>query len=449
MISIRRRAVAGGMLWAAVTITLGLAGLSSYMLDEAQERFIAQLSAKHTQVLVAVGTYSNNPEALAEAITDPAYQQPFSGQYWQVETAEGVVLTSASLMETLLPQPNVPAGEVSTFEFSGPNQERLLGISQRLNLEDGGSWLVNVASTIGTFEQEIEDLQRNLLLTFMIICTVGVVGALAQVTFVLWPLNTLREEVTRRWDTTEGMEVDAYPIEVAPLVEDINTLLQRNRDIVSRSRRQAADLAHAIKTPSAIMRNELATLQSKGGQVTEAINALDALDAQLKRSFARIRADSSQSQMPVATDGTAIIERMLRAFKALARNADRALTSEVAPGMRIRIDKSDLEEVLGNLLDNALKWAQSTVSLRTYEHNGQIVIQIEDDGPGIPQEDIARATESGQRLDTAKPGTGLGLAIATDLVQAYGGSLTLQKSGTLDGLSVLITLPAAPTKRSR
>lgn len=449
MISLRRRAVAGGMLWAAVTIILGLAGLSSFTLNTTEQRFTDLVANRHTQVLVAVGNYSNNPDALQRSLRDPVYQRPFSGEYWQVENDQGLLLTSPSLVETLLQRPDPSMDEIVGGEFMGPNGERLFGIAQRLTLDDGVTWHVQVASSIETLEADLAYLQSTLLYAFLMICTIGIVGALVQVTVVLQPLNTLRADVTKRWDDEEGMEATAYPIEVAPLVNDINTLLKRNQEIMGRSRRQAADLAHAIKTPSAIMRNELGALQTKGLDVGDALNALDSLDAQLKRSFARMRADGTQNAMPVVTDGTDALSRMTRAFTALARNASRTLSSDIASGLRIRIDKSDLEEIIGNMLDNALKWSKSHVHLQAARVADKIVIKIEDDGPGIADADKPRATQSGQRLDTAKPGTGLGLAIAQDLVQAYGGTLTLGRSEDHGGLSVAIALEAAGKKRPR
>ncbi|MDX8349909.1 HAMP domain-containing sensor histidine kinase [Cognatiyoonia sp. IB215446] len=449
MISLRRRAVAGGMLWAAVTIVLGLAGLWSYTLSATNQRFADQVTNRHVQALVAVGNYSGNPDALLRRLSDPAYARPFSGQYWQIENDQGLLLTSPSLVETLLPRAENIGDDTEVGEFTAANGENLFGIAQWLTLEDGSNWHVQVASNVDVLDANIANLRQTLLLAFLIICTIGVVGALVQVTVVLQPLNALRADVMRRWDDVDGMEASAYPVEVAPLVTDINTLLKRNQEIIGRSRRQAADLAHAIKTPSAIMRNELGALQANGQDVSDAMNALDTLDAQLKRSFARMRADDTQNAMPVVTEGTETLTRMVRAFTALARNAGRTLSSDVAPGLRIRIDKSDLEEITGNLLDNAVKFSGGHVHLSARRDGDRIMITIEDDGPGIAEEDKPKATQSGQRLDTAKPGTGLGLAIVDDLVQAYGGSVTLERSADHGGLSVIISLEAAGRKATR
>ena len=448
MTSLRARAATGGILWAVVIITLGLAGLSQYMNGQAQARFIELLQTRHAQAVVAVSNNSLTPQNIPRAIGDPVYQTPLSGQYWQIEDSDADILRSPSLGDELLPQPSEADDERVNREFIGPEGEPVLVIRQWITLDDGSRWHVQVASTLDRLEAEYATLRSTLLNAFAIIVAVGVLGALAQVAVVLQPLNQLRKDVSSRWEKEDELEVESYPIEVAPLVTDINTLMDRNRDIMRRSRRQAADLAHAIKTPSAIIRNELVTLETKGVAVQDSIDALDRLDAQLKRSFARMRADGSEGAIRVSTELDTALGRMQRAFTALARNEGKSFTAEFEPGLRVRMDQSDFEEVMGNLLDNALKWSASQVILKAVQNDdGVIMITISDDGPGIPKEEMSRATRSGQRLDVSKPGTGLGLAIASDLIHAYGGRMLLAKDETLGGLIVHIRLPVSGVRR--
>ena len=449
MTSLRTRAVTGGILWAVVTIVLGLAGLASYMVAQADNRFLELLQTRHTQAVVATANNTESPGALADAIGGAYYTKPFSGEYWQVLSSNGDIFTSPSLVDELLPRPRSTETGVSTVEFSGPGDETLIAMREWVSLPDGSLWHVQVASSLDTLLAERRELRTTLLTAFAIVAGVGVLGALTQVYMMLFPLEKLRREVSERWEHESGLSAESYPVEVAPLVTDINTLMERNRDVVSRSRRQAADLAHAIKTPSAIMRNELDTLLDHGIDVQDAVDALDRLDAQLKRSFARMRADGGDGPLGVFTDLDVALGRMDRAFTALARNVERTFSASYTPGMQVRMDQSDVEEVLGNLLDNALKWASSTVRLSAIRTEDQtIVIKIADDGPGIPEDERERATTSGQRLDTSKPGTGLGLAIATDLVSAYGGDIALGESGDLGGLEVTVTLPAAKRRKA-
>lgn len=449
MTSLRTRAVTGGILWAVVVIVLGLASLSSFITTQPSARFVEILQARHTQALVATSNNAAQPALLANAIGDPVFAAPQSGHYWQVENAAGQVWASASLGDARLPRPTGNTPDFATGEVPGPDGDRALRIAQWLTLPDEGRWHVQVAASITPLDRAQEEVRRNLLNAFGVIAFVGILGALAQVAVVLRPLNSLRAEVAARWEEEDGLNVKSYPIEVAPLVADINTLLNRNREIMGRSRRQAADLAHAIKTPSAIMRNELENLQTQGNDVQEAVDALDRLDAQLKRSFARIRADASAGDFGSFTEMDQALGRMTRAFTALARNADKSFDAEFPQGIRLRMDQSDFEEVLGNILDNALKYAQSAVTLRVEKHSsGRITLIISDDGPGIPEEAREVAMHSGQRLDMTKPGTGLGLAIAMDLVHAYDGFIQLGDAAALGGLEVRITLPVTSRKAS-
>lgn len=446
MISLRARAVAGAVLWAVMTIVFGLVGIGSYMNAQEQGRFSSELQEEHTQAVIAVANYGDAPENLPRALTDPGFQRPFSGSYWQVEREDGLLFVSPSLVDGLLPQPETNPGlsDLVTQQLTGPAGEPLIILSQWVTMDTGVRWHVQVAESLQTLFDEQQALRANLLRAFATISAVGIIAALIQVAVILRPLDVLRREVAARWDEEDGLDVKNYPIEVAPLVTDINGLLDRNREILQRSRRQAADLAHAVKTPSAIVRNELETLEAAGTPVTDALAALDKLDGQLKRSFARMRADDSHDAVGVFTELDTALGRMTRAFTALARNADRTFTGDFEEGLRIRMDQNDFEEVLGNLLDNALKWSQSALRLSaamTADH--VVTIVIEDDGPGIPAEEIAAALKSGHRLDTSMPGTGLGLAIVADIVAAYGGSLDLGVSEDLGGLRVELTLDHA------
>jgi signal transduction histidine kinase len=432
----------GGILWALITIGLGLTSIASYLTSQSEARFVELVQTRHTQALIAVSNNATAPDNFGRAIGDPVYQRPFSGQYWQITGDDGSVFVSPSLVDTLLPAVEYDGPDLQQQQIQLPDGELVLCISQWLTMDDGHRWNVKVAASLDQLREDAAVLRRSLLSIFGLVALIGILGALVQVTLILKPLNDLRKEVSDRWEHEDGLNARDYPIEVAPLVTDINTLLERNREILRSSRRQAADLAHAIKTPSAIMRNELEQLQSKGQNVTESVQALDRLDAQLKRSFARMRADASDGTIGTFTDLDTSLGRMKRAFTALSRNADRTFEATLANGLRVRMDQNDFEEVIGNLLDNAVKWSASKIAL-TAELTDEpaILIRIEDDGPGIPDADFAAAIVSGKRLDVSKPGTGLGLAIASDLVHAYGGTINLSRSARYGGLVVQVQLP--------
>lgn len=442
MRSLRTRALVGGVLWGFVTIVLGLVGLASYLTALSEARFDALLQTRHTQALVAVVNNAAFPENLGRAIGDPIYERPYSGQYWQIQSTDGQLFVSPSLVEALLPEADPAQTEVRRRDVAGPTDGLVQSMSQWLTLDDGSRWHVQVASSYEALAQEAALLRRSLFWAFGIVSITGLIGALALVRAVLKPLDALRADVSARWEHEDGLNSEDYPIEVVPLVNDINSLLARNRETLHSSRRQAADLAHAIKTPSAIMRNALFRLRSEGVVIDDAEDALDRLDAQLNRSFARMRAGGTDASISTSTDLDQALGRMQRAFGALARNSDKDFGVDVVPELRVRMDKNDFEEVIGNLLDNALKWSHTRFELTARQTDAPaILICVEDDGDGIAESDLAFAALGGQRLDTSQPGTGLGLAIVSDLINAYGGTMDLARSNKLGGLAVHVRLP--------
>jgi signal transduction histidine kinase len=444
MLSLRKRAWISGGVSALVSVTVGTLLLYSFLNQRVSQRFDAALSDRHTQVLVALSSVADDPALIADLLLDPAYQRPFSGRYWQVTAPDGQIYGSASLLDATLPEPTVVLPGLRVFDGANPEVEDVRVAQQRITLEDGSLWTVAVAEGLSELKAERRETRQSLLVAFALVAVIGLASVLVQTAAIVGPLNRLRRDVAQRWDRDEELSEGEYPEEVAPLVADINGLLARNREIVSRSRRQAADLAHALKTPSAILRNELSVLAEGSHDMEKALEALDRVDAQLGRSLARLRAANSGEGSQAKTDLSRSIDRFGRMFGMMAGRAGKDLAVTGAPGLTIRMDQQDIEEVLGNLLDNALKWSRARLAITAAKRADGIEVLIEDDGPGIPEGDRAEAMKSGARLDTSKPGTGLGLAIAGDLLQAYGGTISLEESRDLGGLAVRITLP--PTR---
>jgi signal transduction histidine kinase len=441
MLSLRKRAWISGGLSALVAVSVGTLLLYSFLNQRVLARFDRSLVERHTQIVVALSNVPDDPGALGELIFDPEYQTPFSGRYWQVLGPAGQMHTSASLFEATLPAPKEQSDQLLVTDGLGPEAEEVRIAYQVITLEDGSEWGVAVAERRSELIAERAETRRSLILAFALVAALGLFSTLLQTAAILRPLETLRKDVAQRWERDEELNDTDYPEEVAPLVGDINTLLQRNRDIVSRSRRQAADLAHALKTPSAILRNELTALSEGGLEVGKAIDALDRVDAQLGRSLARIRMSNSGETTFARTDLSNTVSRFARLFGAMAKREGKELRIDCDPDLNIRMDAQDIEEVIGNLLDNALKWCRTTIALTARRGGSGIDLLIEDDGPGIADKDKSEAMRSGGRLDTSKPGTGLGLAIASDLLHAYGATFVLETSPMLGGLAVKIALP--------
>jgi signal transduction histidine kinase len=441
MLSLRKRAWISGGLSALVAVAVGTLLLYSFLNLKVLDRFDHLLKERHTQILVALSNVPDDPGMLEELIFDPKFQAPYSGRYWQVVGPDGQVYTSASMFGTTLPAFNENAKQLTLTDAEGPEAEEVRVAHQVITLEDGSEWNVSVAESRSELQAEREETRQSLILAFALVAVLGLVSVLLQTAAILRPLAKLRADVAQRWLREEDLDQADYPEEVAPLVGDINTLLERNRDIVSRSRRQAADLAHALKTPSAILRNELTALSESTFDVEKAIDALDRLDAQLGRSLARIRMSNTGETTQAHTDLSHSVDRFSRLFGAMAKRVEKEFRVTSEPGLSIRVDAQDIEEVMGNLLDNALKWCRHSIHLTARKSRDGIELIFEDDGPGIPEAQRTEPVQSSRRLDTSRSGTGLGLAIARDLLRAYGATLVLEKSPKLGGLAVHIRLP--------
>ncbi|WP_170336927.1 sensor histidine kinase [Ruegeria arenilitoris] len=407
----------------------------SYINTRVLEQFDETLRDRHTQLVVGLSATTDNPEALRDLMFDPGYSTPFSGRYWQVTDGSGATFTSASLFDETIAEPSGAGEGAAVWNTLGPDNEAVRSIYQKITFEDGTEWGVSVAESRLELISERRAAQNNLLPVFVLIGLIGVASSLLLMSAIIGPLRKLREDVGHRWDKGDDLNPESYPEEVAPLVEDLNQLLHRNREIVSSSRRQAADLAHALKTPTAILRNELASLSETGVDTVPADDALSRIDAQLQRSLARMRASNTAELTHSKTDLSNSVERLSRLFSVMAEREGKSLTSECERGLWVRMDAQDLEEVIGNLLDNALKWSCGKIHLSAKRCADGIELCIEDDGPGIPEDARKEVLRSGRRLDTSVSGTGLGLAISLDLINAYGGKLELEKSKLLGGLA--------------
>ena len=449
MLSLRKRAWISGGLSALVSLTVGTLLLYSFLNQRVLDRFDRALTERHTQIVVALSSTSDDPAQLGQRLFDPQYQAPFSGRYWQVTAPDGKIYTSASLLDATLPTVAAAAPAIAIADGANPEVEEVRVAQQRITLEDGSAWTVAVAESLAQLKEERSETRRSLVLAFALVAAIGLASVLFQTAAIVRPLDRLRRDVSQRWERDEELSETDYPEEVAPLVGDINALLHRNREIIGRSRRQAADLAHALKTPTAILRNELSALSEGSHDMDKALDALDRVDAQLGRSLARLRASNSGEAAQAKADLSHSIDRFARTFGKMAEREGKALAVTCEPGLVIRMDAQDIEEVLGNLLDNALKWSRSKLALTAAKRAGGVEVLIEDDGPGIPEADRAEVMKSGARLDTSKPGTGLGLAIAGDLLQAYGATISLEESRALGGLAVRITLPPARARWSK
>ena len=292
-----------------------------------------------------------------------------------------------------------------------------------------------MAAEIGRFRFVV----FSTLAIFAVILAIGMAGL---VRFGLRPLRQVRDALKRLERGEKASLEGEYPEEIAPLVDDLNTLLRSNREIVERARTHVGNLAHALKTPIAVLMNEargedpLAIKMRRQGAIMQ-----DQIHHHLDRAQIAAQTNVIGALTPVAP----VIEGILRVMRKVHEARAITIEDDVAPDLRFRGEKQDLEEIVGNLVDNACKWAANRVVIRARSDakagESRLHLTIDDDGPGLPGKSRERALRRGARLDETKPGSGLGLSIVFELVELYGGTIRLEDA-VAGGLSAQVFLPA-------
>ncbi len=443
-LSLRARAVLGGLVWILFAV-----GLSGYVLvsafDEISKRaFDRKLAARLDQMETLIRSGALDTGAASRDTAGAQLGPVTAGDYWQIEAPDGRLYKSPTLGDEALPDPDPNAPGPSYFARA-PNGFQLKVVSRDVTVpgaEPGApdaTWRIFAGEALVTLSRDKLEFRRNLFGALIGLGASLILAGAAQTGMALRPLTTLRAAF---WDYRQG-EADRvtgrYPADIEPLVDDLNELLERNSEIISRARRQAADLAHSLKTPAAIMRNEIDEMENPSPVMRD---ALDRIESLMARYTARARMAGANA--PGASSALEPLARDLgRLMARVYADRDIELEIDIPKSLRVRAEKEDLEELLGNFLDNAFKWAAGKVRVAARANERMVEIRVEDDGPGIPEADREAALRAGGRLDETTPGTGLGLAIASDIVEAYGGTLRLDRSEALGGLMVRVNLMRA------
>ena len=431
----------------SVVAALVLAGLGlTVMFRHHVERSFEHELINHLNQLTAAFelTETGAPE-VARPLSDPRFAKPYGGLYWQIEDAAGDAIRSRSLWDFTLDVPPDPlsSGELHRHLLAGPAGSRLLVIERGLRLGERAFRLA-----VGIDRREIDDNVRDFgwdtTLALAILAVILLGAAAAQVSVGLRPLQGLRAELAKVHAGRSHRLEASFPSEVQPLVDDLNNLLEQQMAAVERARTQAGNLAHGLKTPLTVLAAERRKLAEQGQSAAAEVldQQIAAMRRQIDYQLARARAASSSRVPGVAAPVSPVVERLVRVLRRVGANPEVELVTEIAGEHVFAGEAQDLEEMVGNLLDNACKWARRRVAV-TSERSGQrVAILVDDDGPGLPAARREEVFERGRRLDQSVPGSGLGLAIVRDLAEIYGGRVALEDSPA-GGLRVRLELPAA------
>jgi signal transduction histidine kinase len=435
-------------------VLLAAAGLLLAQLFQAalERNFDARLKAVLDGLLANVELAENGAPAMPTELADTRFTLPLSGWYWQVSPPLGKdlpELASPSLLEQRLSPPLTElarrdAEGVAHFYLTDQNGIRLRAIEQRFKLfgsEDEFSFLV--AGNFDELKAEA-DAFRQTLVTVLALLGLGLLLAIfVQVRFGLRPLAALQRRLTQiREGKAERLE-GHYPKEIQPVADELNLLIQSNSEIVERARTQVGNLAHALKTPLSVLTNE-ARLHP-GPLADKVLEQAATMRDQVSLYLDRARRAARAQTLGAVTEVEPVLAALARTLQRI--HQDKGVTIEVRcpPAAKFRGERQDLEEMAGNLLDNACKWCRGRilVEVRQDMADGRpwLEIWVGDDGPGLPPDKRAEAMKRGRRLDETKPGSGLGLSIVTETAAMYGGKLRLDQS-PLGGLASVLRLPA-------
>jgi signal transduction histidine kinase len=434
------RLIAASAIW--IVGTLCAAGLLLLLLfrDHIERRFDAAL-ADHLQELAAASEVgADGTLQLSWSPFDPRFNRPQSGWYWQIAQRDSVIERSQSLWPERLTVGPASADD-RIQELSGPGGERLRAIVTPVTLPGApGGFVYTIAGPAIDVHQDVREFGAKLAGTLALLA-LGLIGAVvAQVHYGLLPLRRMRLALAHVRSGAAPRLPESFPGEVQPLVHELNALLDHNAALLERARTQTGNLAHALKNPLTVIRSEAAAMAEPPGPVLR--EQADLMRRQIEWHLARARAAGAHGVLGARAAVADVARDLQFSLKRLYR--ERALEIELRDldGLVFQGDAQDLEEMLGNLLDNACKWARSRVRFSGGRSGTQLRLAVEDDGPGIAQHDREEVLLRGRRLDETTAGAGLGLAIVRDLAELYRGSLRLTGSD-LGGLYATLDLPAA------
>jgi signal transduction histidine kinase len=428
-----------------VAIVTGL-GLLLLFERHVERRMVLELDAHLRQLASGIELAGDGMPRLGREPVELRFGEPLGGLYWQIGLSpSGGVLRSRSLSgETLaLPADMPELGQMHVHRLSGPQGSSLLAVERRIELPaPAGGRTVRAVVAIDRAEVHAAGLAfaADLAPSLAVLAALLVAAACFQASIGLQPLGAVRHRLAQVRAKQRARLGHAFPEEIRPLAAEVDHLLDARDAAIEWARERAANLAHGLKTPLTVLRSDVEELRRKGEtRIADEVESItDDMQRHIERELARARtgatgrADPLHPVRPVA-------ERIVAALRRIPKGEDIEWEILIAPTLASPLDTQDLAEMLGNLIDNAMKWTAGRIRITGRLEPGAFVLAVDDDGPGIPESQVAMVLARGGRADQTRPGTGLGLAIVGDLAEAYGGALSVGRSD-LGGLSAQIRL---------
>jgi signal transduction histidine kinase len=439
-------------------LTLAFIGFLIANLFERQveSRLRENLSQQLDQLAAHLIVKDDNTAGLDSDLSDPRYERPLSGLYWEIDEEGKPPLRSRSMWDQSFDlSENHAVTNFALTPIKGPKGIELVGmsraVSKRDKLDIKHHYLLTVSQDTRVLAADHADLVRTLAIALGLAFLAIVAAAAAQIYYGLKPLEAMRRDIERvRGGLSDHVETSGVPSEVMPLAEEINATLEMQRRNLERARRQAGDLAHGLKTPIAALAGQADLLARSGyAENAEAIRGhLRVMHRHVERELAKARAQGDGATIGSGVLPLVEIRSIIDTLKKLPQVT--AINYQVigTENISLAMNTEDFAEVMGNLIDNARKWAMSAVIARVVVEDRHALISVEDDGPGISDDQQTRVLSRGVRLDEKVQGSGLGLSIVEALLENYGSKLELGRADA-GGLRAAFQVATRTTTKER
>ncbi len=439
--SLSRRMIVIAAGWITVLLIGGGIALDRVLTNSVSDNFDNQMEYVLRAMIASAEIDPIGEVRLNRPLGDQRFLEPNSGLYFQISGKDREGFPSRSLwQEPLKPRFDLKGNDAQFRNAMEKEYGSLRIVERAIVLPDSDTrWIFMVAQSTEELEAQIEEL-RTVLVTSFALLALGLISLAAlQTLYGLWPLRDVRSELAAMRSGQQRRIQNALPDEVMPMVNELNALLDHNEKQAEEARRHAGNLAHALKTPLTVIMN---SATAKAADLDETvIREATTMRRQVDHHLARARAVGRRGHSHSRAEVWLSLESVERAVGRLYRHVrlDMAGNKELA----VRVERQDLDEMLGNLIENAAKYGGGSVFVTVADADDMVEIQIEDDGNGIPEKDRQRIFDRGVRLDSGKPGTGLGMAIVRDVAEIYNGTIVLDESEDMGGLMVRLQLPKA------
>jgi len=437
--------------WTAVGLIVGGLVLSGIFRAHVEDNFDAGLRFDLDSLIAAAEPDAQGYVSLQGRFVNPRFERIFSGWYWQIAQVGGAkdqAQISRSLFDRGLDiVDKKKEGRLTWGHAAGPENQRLRVLEQRVEfpVAAGGkfhsrAYIFTVAGDLAEVDASITQFNGTLFWAFFVL-GLGLIAAIfVQVRVGLHPLKRVSRALASIRDGNARRLEGNFPAEIAPLASELNSLIEHSAEVVGRARTHVANLAHFLKTPLAILSGEAS---ASPGPLADAVQRqVDSMRRQVDHYLVRARTAGALDVLGNKTAVRPVLDDLARLLPKMHSAKDIEIIVDCPAGLSFRGDKQDLEELVGNLMDNACKWTRSRVDVRAVDlGGGKLLVTVDDDGPGLVPADRAKVMARGERLDENVPGSGLGLSIVSDIAKLYGGSFALE-AAPLGGLSAQLTLPS-------